>query len=367
MGPRSGDQHHHHPWGGQPRAAAGNWRRWREGWSGAGDAWDSCPSTSSGYGDRTHSADDGGGFSGAKINAVQIGLGTFATIIQNLVGRRDEWDPIIGWLLQAVSETDPQRFRGVAVEPVSEHVKRLRKQAANALPQLRLVQVAIGEDEAEDAELHVLTQAAHDQLLASVPPHERGQLAADLIYLRNMSCVDGPHPSFHQCREKALRKFGIDLSLEPFRTSVWSYGRLASSLDFCGCELLVVDAEGHDAKILRSMITHCREEEARGRCAWPDIVVFESAGLCDSKEGGESEADVIKQLESCGYFVLLRCKMNTDMVRREAVQQSEHLQHWVNSLVCHECRNQSCPMTICDKRTLCSCCSALWWESWNPQ
>mmetsp|Transcript_51105 Transcript_51105/g.160353 ORF Transcript_51105/g.160353 Transcript_51105/m.160353 type:complete len:286 (-) Transcript_51105:19-876(-) len=259
-------------WGAQPRAAAGNWRRWREG-------------EDRNWQQRMEVSGDESSFSGRKINAVQIGLGTFGTVIQNLIGSHEEWDPIVGWLMEVVSERNPRRFQGVAVEPVREHIERLRKQAANQLPHFRLVQAAIGEDDVEDVEMTVLTKTAHDKLLASVPPDVQQQLARDLVYIRNMSCVGGPHPGFDLCRQKAWRKFGVDICLEPFRTSVWSYGRLARSLDFCGCELFIVDAEGHDTQILRSMIQHCSEEEMYGRCAWPDVVVFESAGLCDSKEG----------------------------------------------------------------------------------
>merc|ERR1740123_1458810 len=182
----------------------------------------------------------------------------------------------------------------------------------------------------------VLTEDAYNHLLESVAPYRRRALANELVYIRNMSCVEGPHPAFERCRRRAWRNYGIDISLQHFKTSVWSYGRLARSLDFCGCELLLIDAEGHDAKILRSMMDHCHEE-ARGRCAWPDIVVFESAGHCDFKEGAEAEADVVKQLEARGYFVILVCNIDTFMVRREAMNASVRLKAWVDKVTCDKC------------------------------
>lgn len=300
------------------------------------------------------------------MNAVQIGLGTFGTIVQNLAGRPDEWDAVVGWLLESTSETRPEHFRGVAVEPVPEHVERLSRQADGTLPHLRLVQAAVGEEEAEGSEVLVLTQAAYDGLLESVPPHQRKGLAYDLVYLRNMSCVDGPHPTFDDCWRKAWRNYGVDVCLEPLRTDVWSYSRLAESLDFCGCELLLIDAEGHDAQILRSMIRHCQEQEALGHTAWPDVVVFESAGLCDRKEGWAVEEDVRRQLEAYGYFVLVKCKMNTDMVRRSAMETSKRLQRWAHNVTCYSCNASGAwPFTVQSGRTYCCHCSYDSGSYWN--
>ena len=64
------------------------------------------------------------------------------------------------------------------------------------------------------------------------------------------------------------------------KTNMWTYGKLAKELDFSGCELLVIDAEGDDTKILRSMISHCWET-GKG---WPDMIAFETQGHCDNKE-----------------------------------------------------------------------------------
>jgi hypothetical protein len=60
------------------------------------------------------------GFDGQHLHAVQVGLGTFATVMQNFVGAYDEWDPMIAWLLESTSECCPEHFRAVAVEPVAE-------------------------------------------------------------------------------------------------------------------------------------------------------------------------------------------------------------------------------------------------------
>merc|ERR1712087_535947 len=114
-----------------------------------------------------------------------------------------------------------------------------------------------------------------------------------------------------------------------------------------GCELLLIDAEGHDTRILRSMIAHCQEQEKRGRDAWPHVMVFESAGICDASEGFASEDWTVKQLEECGYFVFVKTWMNTDMIRREAVEKSEKLRKWLDEVHCSQCKKKDLwPQTL---------------------
>ena len=296
------------------------------------------------------------GFAGAKLHFVQIGLGTFGTFIQNLVGRKDEWDTAIGWLLEAVSETRPRHFLGAAVEPVPEHAERLRWQAAHRLPGLRLVQAAIGDEEGS-MELTVLTQAAHDKALASAPRQSRAEVEQTLLYLRNMSHLTGCDNGWHYIVDRAWRDWGADVQPETLRTEVWSYRRLAKSLDFCGCEVLAIDAEGYDTKILRSVVKHCVEEEMRGRCAWPDLITFESAGHCDSIEGKGAEAAAIKQLELCGYTNVTHNHTNTYMVRLQAVAQSWPLHRWLGKMACSACGGQYWPIRYDSGKPLCSWCS----------
>merc|ERR1712061_405295 len=41
--------------------------------------------------------------------------------------------------------------------------------------------------------------------------------------------------------------------------------------------------------------------------------------------------------EECGYAVFMQNKMNTDMIRLEALDRSKHLQRWIGRLYCHIC------------------------------
>jgi len=294
------------------------------------------------------------GFGGKRLHAVQIGLGTFGTVVQNLAGEPHDWDPVIYWLLKTASEVRPRYFRGVSVEPVAEHIKRLRPYS-DRLPHHRLVQAAIGDEEEKRVEMSVFTEADFEAAVRQVPVDQRAAFRSDLTYLRNMSCLGEEHPNFQFCRNKALRKFGVDVHLKSQATKVWTYSRLARELDFCGCEVLMVDAEGYDAKILRSMIAHCIEQEASGRQAWPDVLVFETGGLCDHKEGATSEKQITKELEGHGYITLLYSSMNTDMVRRDALARSWRLKNWVDRLYCHACHAPAEHHVLFLEKGLCYC------------
>ena len=100
----------------------------------------------------------------------------------------------------------------------------------------------------------------------------------------------------------------------------------------------MIDAEGHDAQILRSMIEHCFEEEDAGRNAWPDVIVFEMAGHCDYKEGVEVEAPVVKRLAECGYEQFGEDFMNVFLVKVSELDKSERLQTWLKASGCQTCQ-----------------------------
>ena len=63
-------------------------------------------------------------FEGQRLHILQIGLGTFGTVVQNLTDP-EEGNHSVGWLMEGVSDTT-QSLRSVSVEPVPEHVETLR-------------------------------------------------------------------------------------------------------------------------------------------------------------------------------------------------------------------------------------------------
>ena len=226
---------------------------------------------------------------------MQIGLGTNATFIQNCAGELHEWDKSIDWLQWACSEHRRDKVRGIAVEPVSELVDALRV-PADRIPNVELIQVAIGEREVWGADVQVFSAGSvteRDHLLQKVPDEKRPDLRRALEYLRNMSSVGVAHPLLPIMLQWFTDEWGIHIHVENRQSDVWSWWRLAEQCNFIGCEVLVIDTEGSDAEILRSMIEYCQ----RTPSAWPDLIQFETMGHCDKKEGRGAGRGVIETLE----------------------------------------------------------------------
>mmetsp|Transcript_40609 Transcript_40609/g.130670 ORF Transcript_40609/g.130670 Transcript_40609/m.130670 type:complete len:317 (+) Transcript_40609:122-1072(+) len=295
---------------------------------------------------------DGWDFGGWPVNFVQIGLGTNTTFIQNLAGTWDEWTDTIDWLSKATSETRPACFRGVAVEPVEDLVKQHQPQAAK-LPWVRLVQAAIGEVDQYGANINALSLKACDEFAAEMPLARREKFAWDLMCLRNMSTIGCDHPELDGYNEYFVKTYGRAPSFRQSPVDVWSYGRLARSLNFAGCEVLMIDAEGQDAQILRSVITHCRTHPYE----WPGLIQFETMGHCDRLEGASVEWAVIHSLEAHGYLLVGYSYRDTHLACKEAMEGSERLRQWVSSWVCDHCRRgQRFPYVSTESGIYCKRC-----------
>ena len=141
-------------------------------------------------------------FNGRRVNCVQIGLGTYDTVIQYFAKHgepSDNRDAGIAWLLKSVGDavlTDPT---GIAVEPVAEHVHALLHLVEKSLTGVSLVQCAIGDTDWE-AQLHFVPKQVREELLKQKPSNEQAE--RDLTYLLNMSCVEREHPAMAHCLKR---------------------------------------------------------------------------------------------------------------------------------------------------------------------
>merc|ERR1712194_412724 len=137
-----------------------------------------------------------------------------------------------------------------------------------------------------------------------------------------------------------MGKYSIDIfdCVETLRTPVWTYGQLAEKYDFCSTEVLLIDAEGHDTRIVNSVIEHCKEKETQGKWAWPSIIVFETSGICDFALSDGAESGAIKRLEECGYFIFLTHWQNTNMIHRDTLEGCARLQEWLDLMHCSVCK-----------------------------
>mmetsp|Transcript_64665 Transcript_64665/g.169317 ORF Transcript_64665/g.169317 Transcript_64665/m.169317 type:complete len:203 (+) Transcript_64665:1656-2264(+) len=115
-----------------------------------------------------------------------------------------------------------------------------------------------------------------------------------------------------------------------------SYGRLARELNFAGCELLVIDAEGHDTRILRSVIAHCESTPS----AWPQLIQFETMGHSDKLEGPNAEWSMITELEKRGYQLVSYSHHDSYLVRHGALGRPGPIRTWAASWVCNTCERK---------------------------
>jgi len=277
-------------------------------------------------------------FEGRGVQVVQVGLGTNSTFIQNLQGVREEWNPGVHWLLEAVSEARARHISGIAVEPVWEHVEALQEGLDTKMPNVALVCAALGSHDCEGVGIHVLSKERHNELLRQVSDHQREELQRHLEYIRNMSCVSDEHPEFSVQRKWLHDHYGIWVKLDRMRTDMWSWERLCREFNFRGCELLIVDTEGHDAAILRSMIAHCeKQQQWHGIDVWPHVIQFETMNHCDKVEGTGTEWKITSDLESHGYTTVHYSHHNSHVVRTDILHMEGRVQKWASGFRCSLC------------------------------
>eukprot|EP00931_Biecheleriopsis_adriatica_P043712 TRINITY_DN24978_c0_g1_i2.p1 TRINITY_DN24978_c0_g1~~TRINITY_DN24978_c0_g1_i2.p1 ORF type:complete len:347 (-),score=55.70 TRINITY_DN24978_c0_g1_i2:61-1071(-) len=302
--------------------------------------------------------------SGYQAHFVQIGLGTNTTFVQNLAGPARDWMPCIDWLLSACSESRPDSVRGVAVEPVKEYAEAIRRLAAKHLHHVVVLEAAIGEEDKCSVDLHVLESP--QKLIAKAPKNQRRDLKWHLTFLENMSCVGSAHPEFSEIEAWIDDQYGLQAKMAPQSVKQLSWTSLVHTLKFCGCQVLLVDAEGHDASILRSMLEHCRGRPHE----LPELIQFETRGHCDSCEGGNSEWEIIESLEAAGYVLVAYSYNDTHLVYGPALQREPRLRAWSESWVCDTCGGQGCmPYAWGRDGTWCKRCCDQWWStsSFEPE
>jgi len=299
-------------------------------------------------------------FGGRRVHFVQIGLGNNTTFVQNLAGRKEDWHHGIDWLLDSCDERRPQFVRGVAVEPVPEYAEAMQTLAAR-LQNVAVVQAAIGEGNGRSTTIHVLDSP--EELCSQVSKRHRQDLLWQLSYLRNMSCVGRDHPEFATMSRKILQRCGVHVKTRTREVELWSWARLAQNLCFAGCQVLLVDAEGHDASILRSMLQHCRGRPRE----LPDLIQFETRGHCDSVEGGDAEWGIIDLLQDAGYDLLAFSHADTHLAHNSALRRRGRLWRWAQLWACRECqrRGRFPYYSPTSGQTYCLGCWKGWKQGWR--
>ena len=288
---------------------------------------------------------------------IQIGLGTNKTFVQNMSAATDDGRcPAIAWLLSACSDQDRLcDVYGIAVEPVKRHANKWHMEA-NKLSNVTVLQACIGDADDAHAEIYVLDRVEH--LLQQVPEQFLEELKWHLEYLENMSCLHRAHPHFDEYAAWIHEQFNLEVKVTAQPVEKWSWSTFVQKLNFCGCQVLVIDAEGHDASILRSMLKHCLNKPHE----LPELIQFETQGLCDiCEEQRESELNIISSLLGFEYKLVCYSQHDSYLVYEPALQREQRLQDWMNTWICHECQKQGLPPYTSNKYgTYCDTCWAEW-------
>ena len=142
-----------------------------------------------------------------------------------------------------------------------------------------------------------------------------------------MSCIGYEHPDMQRMVEEIRLIHGMEVTLCHTAVHIWSYEKLARELNFCGCEVRIIDAEGYDVRILKSMIAHCSNREDSQIDAWPYVIQFETRGHCDNIDGHGEEWGIVASLEKVGYTLVYYSWHDTSLARTLQLRHNERVRN----------------------------------------
>ena len=300
-------------------------------------------------------------YEGDEIQFVQIGMGTHTTFAQNLGGDPIDWSPIVASLIDTLSERRPNHVRGVCAEPIPDIVKKLEHTIRN-LPYVCLLKAAIGEFDRQNETILSLTAERCREVMEEMPANKLTSLDRKLQYYENMASLNKDESWWDETCKQLEKEYDILVAPMKNEIDIWSYETLASSLNFVGCEVLLIDAEGHDAQILRSVIRHCKKRTN----AWPKLIQFETQGHCDDLEGRGTEWKIIRSLQKEGYLLVAYSNYDTYLVQKQRIGSDARLRSWLLTWMCKVCKKKRKFPYIVRKnwKTLCWKCMTTG-RAWN--
>ena len=240
-------------------------------------------------------------YEGKLVHVLQIGLGTFGTFLH---GDADWMDV----LLEASSRRPGDILKGIGVDPFEESVGPLEQLAiAEKQHSVSIMLAAVGE-ESGDVKLFCLPYKVRlkmRQELEHKMPQDyltRGRVDRNLAFLENMSSIGSPHHDMYATIAETYHLSQTNLELMEVRdVRLVTYADIIQKRNCPGCEVLIIDAEGSDCAILRSMIHTCT---TRADAIWPWVIRFETLGHADFKERNRMEESTVEDLQSHGYLLV---------------------------------------------------------------
>ena len=280
-------------------------------------------------------------FKGEKVHVIQVGLGTNGTFIQG----DSRW---IRFLLGATTRQFKGAVTGIGVEPVKECMRALT-QLAGSNGNVALIHGAVGQCSGIRT-LYALPHDAEEKLndvmnFACISRVGRVNVNYQLDYMRNMSRLDKPHPHYNTCMEyinwvtkRDLRK----ILLEEREVACYTFGDILRMTNTTGCELMLIDAEGADCEILRSMVENCK---SRRPPQWPRVILFESRGLGNTPGRPDEDERTVFQLMIHGYH-LVHSGGDTLLLHSQAMTDDPRFCRWADdhfTLTCDGCHWKTWP------------------------
>ena len=240
-------------------------------------------------------------YEGKLVHVLQIGLGTFGTFLH---GDADWMDV----LLEASSRRPGDILKGIGVDPLEESVGPLEQLAiAEKQHSVSVMLAAVGEESGAVKLFCVPYKVRLNmrQELEHKMPQDyltRGRVDRNLAYLENMSSIGSPNPDMNATIAETYRLSQTNQELMEVRdVQLVTYADIIQKHNCPGCEVLIIDAEGSDCAILRSMIHTCTTlEDAK----WPWVIRFETLGHADFKERNRVEESTVQDLQSHGYLLV---------------------------------------------------------------
>lgn len=283
-------------------------------------------------------------YEGRSVHVLQIGLGTFGTFLHH----DQYW---LDMLLEASSKGATDELCAIGVDPVEESAGPLERIAMDEASNNRcsIMLAAVGDEELDRVSLwclpHMARQSLREELVGrGVDTVTKAAVDKQMAYMENMSSIHSAHPDFAHSVEWVRHMSHTPMPLiEERAVPMHSFASILAHYNASSCELLLIDAEGGDCAVLRSMIQACSDGVVR---SWPKVIRFETRGHADVMEQRrDTEESTIKALQQVGYL-LVEAGYDATLVHGPAMALSNQLCAWADkyfTLTCNACRVTATP------------------------
>ena len=282
-------------------------------------------------------------FGGERVHIMQVGLGTFGTVP---VPDTSWMQAMLACPVPSGSPSPPPRcdLRYIGVDCLEECAGQHEQLALRQEGFCSVLRAAVDETRGKRT-LWCMRRGARSKMRAYLKRRGasqdlRAQVDFRMAYLENMSGIGEKPPeelAWKLVELKGLARYRHSL-LKRRQVQCYTYHDVLDLHGCSGCHIFLVDAEGADCAIVKSMIASCIDTGA-----WPTIVRFETHGV-----GGVEEEKVVLRLEELEYIVC-QAGLDATLVYTPALIASPHLQNWadthfsVECYICGVCQYPSSP------------------------